>query len=88
MQIDLYYRRTCPFSAKVLDFISTQEIDERIVKHEIELDHSAKEKLIQRLGKPTVPCLIVKGRKTPILEPDQIIEWLTTNVLRKYTYAA
>ena len=79
-KIELYHRMSCPFSAKVRDFISANQLQPAIVFHDIEAEPNALETLMRITKDEQVPCLVVDG--SPILESDAIIQWLTVNLLK------
>ncbi len=72
MTLILYYKPTCPYSQKVLNFLKTRDIS--ITLKDISQDSSLKEELIKIGGKGQVPCLIHDGK--PLYESDAIIKWL------------
>ncbi len=67
----LYYKPTCPYCAKVLNFMDANDI-EMDMKNTLEADNA--ETLIEISGTRQVPCLVVEGR--PMLESDDIIAYL------------
>lgn len=73
-EIVLYYSSKCPYSKKVLSYLSNQDI--KIPMKDVLYDAQAKTELKQ-YGYMIVPCLVVKG--TPIYDANDIIEWLSKN---------
>lgn len=78
MQLQLFHKWQCPYSAKVRDFIDAHGLNDRIEYSEITEDESARGRLAELTGKSQVPCLVVDG--TPLLESDAIVKWLQQNV--------
>jgi len=78
MQLQLFHKWQCPYSAKVRDFIDTHGLNDRIEYAEITEDEGAKDRLAELTGKSQVPCLVVDGK--PLLESDAIVKWLQQNV--------
>lgn len=74
MNLELYHRWKCPYSAKVRAEIGKLEVEEQIQFHEIGEDEKAAETLRQLTGKTQVPCLVIDGK--PMLESDDIVQWL------------
>ena len=71
----LYYRKSCPFCIKVLNFLETQKRE--IPLKEIGEDQEAFQEL-SRVGKKTqVPCLFIDG--IPLFESLDIIDWFKNN---------
>jgi len=68
----LYYKETCPYCHKVLDYL--REIDKTLPLKDIEEDPKAREELLHLGGKAQVPCLFIDG--TPLYESDDIVEYL------------
>lgn len=72
----LYYKPTCPYCVKVLNFLNQEGI-------ELEMKDTLDPKNLEELksinhGKTQVPCLVVNKR--PMLESDDIINFLRTVV--------
>lgn len=74
MQLELYHRGPCPFSAKVREFIFENDLESEIDFFDIDEDQGRREKLEELTDDHQVPCLVVDGK--PILESDDIIDWL------------
>lgn len=71
----LYYKPSCPYSQKVLQFLKENET--KIPMENIEENSKAKEKLFHLGGKSQVPCLFIDG--APLYEANDIIDYLKTN---------
>lgn len=71
----LYYRPTCPFCIRVLDFIEHNGL--HVDMCDISDDPEAAATLVQIGGKRQVPCLFIDGK--PLYESGDIIDWLQTN---------
>lgn len=71
----LYYRPTCPFCRKVLDYISTNNISFEM--RDIGSDSAHADQLVKNGGKQQVPCLVIDGN--PMYESDDIINFLKEN---------
>jgi glutaredoxin 3 len=78
MNLELYHRWTCPYSAKVRAEIGRLELEDQIQFHEIGEDEGAAERLQQLTGKTQVPCLVVDGE--PMLESNDIVHWFNDNL--------
>ena len=74
MQIELYHRQDCPFSAKVRRFIDSEGLKSQIAYHDLDKEEGSDRKLLDLTGDEQVPCLVVDGK--PILESDEIVDWL------------
>ncbi len=72
MKLELYYRPTCPFCRKVLDFMTKHHVGGIELKDIGEAAHQ--QALIKIGGKSQVPCLFRDG--TPLYESDDILQWL------------
>ncbi|MCH9613845.1 MAG: hypothetical protein SP1CHLAM54_08540 [Chlamydiia bacterium] len=70
----LYYKPTCPFSQKVLKFISENKYD--IPTKDVSVDEKAASELLHLGGKKQVPCLFIDDKA--LYESDAIIEYLKT----------
>ncbi|MCB1117801.1 MAG: glutaredoxin [Chlamydiia bacterium] len=68
----LYYKTTCPYCRKVLDFIDEQSI--AVPLKDINATSDAKDELEHLGGKSQVPCLFIDGKA--LYESDEIIAWL------------
>ncbi len=72
MQVQLYHKWHCPYSARVRDFIDEHRI-EGIQLIDAEDAHAAEE-LVGLTDQFQVPCLVVGGK--PLLESSEIISWI------------
>lgn len=72
----LYYKPTCTFCAKVLDFMKSKDI-EIPLKNILEGSGTAEE-LVLVGGKRQIPCLVIDGNA--LYESDDIIGWLGKNI--------
>lgn len=70
----LYYKPTCPFSQKVLNFM--RENNYNIPKKDISVDEKAADELLHLGGKKQVPCLFIDDKA--LYESDAIIDYLKT----------
>lgn len=70
----LYYKKTCPYCHKVLDYMNSAGItmDLRDIHQPGNEDD-----LVRIGGMKQVPCLVHNGRA--LYESDDIIEWLRAN---------
>ncbi|MCB1116771.1 MAG: glutaredoxin [Chlamydiia bacterium] len=68
----LYYKPTCSFCQKVLDYL--ESIEEEIPLKNIDEDPKAREELLHLGGKTQVPCLFIDDK--PLYESDDIIDWI------------
>jgi len=73
-ELTLYYKPTCPFCKKVIDYMDKAGI---IVPMEDTSDQEKSSELVSLGGKKQVPCLIIDGEA--LYESDAIIEWLEEN---------
>ncbi|WP_085830031.1 glutaredoxin family protein [Collinsella vaginalis] len=73
---ELYYRPTCPFCRKVLNFMEQNSVELPLCN--ISSDDSARAELERVGGKVQVPCLFIDGK--PLYESDDIITYLKENV--------
>ncbi len=78
MNLQLFHKWQCPYSARVRDFIDEHGLKEQINYNEINESDEARGKLMKLTGKTQVPCLVVDGK--PILESDEIVRWLQQNL--------
>jgi glutaredoxin len=76
MELRLFHKWSCPYSAKVRDFIEENGLREQVEYLDRE-EANNEEKLKDLAGKTQVPCLVVNGQ--PIHESDEIISWLEEN---------
>ncbi|SEH47755.1 MULTISPECIES: glutaredoxin family protein [Atopobiaceae] len=74
-ELVLYYKPTCPFCAKVLDFMEEDGIE--LPLRNILTDDAALKTLIEVGGKKQVPCLFIDGE--PLYESNDIIDYLRAN---------
>jgi glutathione S-transferase len=74
MNLELYHRDNCPFSATVREFIHLHHLDRQIDFRDVGEESDALDDLIELTDDEQVPCLVVDGE--PILESEKIIEWL------------
>lgn len=74
-ELVLYYKPTCPFCAKVLDFMEEDGIE--LPLRNILTDDAALKTLIEVGGKRQVPCLFIDGE--PLYESNDIIDYLRAN---------
>lgn len=74
MDIELFYRETCPYSSKVRAFIRDNGLLSVVEQRDVEDDAENLEELIEVSDDDQVPCLVVDGE--PILESDAIVDWL------------
>lgn len=73
---ELYYKPTCPFCIKVLDYMKGKGIE--IPLHDISAEAGAREHLIEVGGKAQVPCLFIDGEA--MYESGDIIAYLDENL--------
>ncbi len=78
MELQLFHKWTCPYSAKVRDFIEENGLREKIEYVDRE-EKSNSQKLKDLTGKTQVPCLLVDGK--PMHESEDIIAFLKENLL-------
>ncbi len=79
MNVQLFHKWQCPYSARVRDFIDEHQLGSRIEYVEINEVEGAQDKLAQMTGKSQVPCLVVDGK--PMLESAEIVQWLRQNLV-------
>ena len=79
MNLQLFHKWQCPYSARVRDFIDQHQLKDRIEYNEITESEEAASKLQSMTGKTQVPCLVVDGK--PMLESGDIIQWLEQNIV-------
>lgn len=80
MNLQLFHKWQCPYSARVRDFVDEHGLGDRIEYVEIHEAEGAKDKLAQITGKSQVPCLVVDGK--PMLESGAIVQWLQQNLVK------
>ncbi len=76
--VELYHKVNCPFSAKVRNSVDELGLRAKIQYHDIVEEPEALTKLKSMTGKSQVPCLVVDGK--PMLESEDIIQWLQKNM--------
>ncbi len=79
MKLELIHKWTCPYSARVRDFIEEHGLNDQIDFLEISEAEGAKDRLTQLTGKTQVPCLVIDGE--PKLESNDIVQWLDQNLV-------
>jgi len=67
----LYYKPTCPFCAKVTNYMAANDINCELRNT---LEPGVAEELIEIGGKKQVPCMVIEGK--PMYESDDILEYL------------
>lgn len=72
---ELYYRKSCPYCLKVLDFMDRHGIT---LNKRDTTEPGNQNDLVRIGGKKQVPCLVINGR--PLYESDDIIAYLKTQV--------
>lgn len=72
----LYYKPTCPFCIKVLNYLKSRGIE--VPMRDIVADADAAATLVKVGGKRQVPCLFIDGK--PLYESSDIIAWFEQNV--------
>lgn len=77
-ELALYYRPTCPFCIRVLDFMGRQGVTIPLI--DISQDRDAAATLIEVGGKQQVPCLFNDGK--PLYESSDIISWINEHLCR------
>ena len=75
MDLVLYHFQSCPYCARVRDYISKEEI--QITMKDIHQTPAYREELIKIGGKGQVPCLVADGKA--IYESVDSIEWFKRN---------
>ena len=78
MKLELYHFQSCPYCVKVRNTIDSLGVKSQVTYFDILEDQKAHDKLMELNGDEQVPCLVVDGK--PMLESDEIIEWLKANV--------
>ena len=79
MNLQLYHKWQCPYSARVRDFVDEHRLGDKIEYVEIHEVEGAQDKLAALTGKTQVPCLVVDGK--PMLESSEIVQWLRQNLV-------
>jgi glutaredoxin len=78
MKLELYHFESCPYCAKVRTFVDQAGIKSKITYLDTKKDSKAYDALMKMNGDDQVPCLVIDGK--PMLESDDIIDWLKSNV--------
>ena len=78
-KLELYYFKSCPYCRKVMSYIKENGLQSKIVLHNTVEDAAAEARLVEMNGDDQVPCLVIDGK--PMLESEDIIEWLGKNAL-------
>ncbi len=78
MELQLYHKWTCPYSAKVRDFIEKNNMRNMITYIDRDESPENAQRLKDMTGKTQVPCLFVDGK--PMHESNDIIDWLRNNL--------
>jgi glutaredoxin len=79
LNLQLYHKWQCPYSARVRDFVDEHRLGDKIDYVEIHEAEGAQDKLAVLTGKTQVPCLVVDGK--PMLESSEIVQWLRQNLV-------
>ncbi|MDY6064828.1 MAG: glutaredoxin [Finegoldia sp.] len=79
MQLELFYKDTCPFCQKVLRFIDKNNLRDKIGFKDIIGNEENLKVLVEEGGKNQVPCLFID--KKPMYESDDIIAFLNDNLV-------
>lgn len=69
--LTLFYKPTCPYCTKVLNYMQEQDIE---CEMKNTLEPGVRDELIAIGGKGQVPCLIIDGE--PMYESDDILMYL------------
>ncbi len=72
--LELFYKPTCPYCAKVRGFMKEHDID-NVIEVDITTDAEGLARLVRIGGSSQVPCLFVNGK--PLYESDDIIAFLS-----------
>lgn len=70
----MFFKPTCPFCLKVIDYIEINEI--KVDLSDINDNVNASD-LVKIGGKRQVPCLLIDGK--PLYESDDIIKWFKSH---------
>lgn len=70
--LELYYKDSCPYCHKVMDFMNENGIT--VEMKDINADPANKTRLVEEGGKGQVPCLFIDGK--PLYESLDIIDFL------------
>jgi glutaredoxin len=80
MDIELFLLHECPFSTKVMRFITQNRLESQVQYRNIENEKN-RDRLLELTHDEQVPCLVVDTN--PILESDDIIQWLQNHLVRR-----
>lgn len=75
MKLTLYHFQSCPYCARVRDFLAKEKID--VPMKDTHLNPSFKDELVKIGGKAQVPCLVIDGKA--LYESLDIINWFKKN---------
>ncbi|MBC7691445.1 MAG: glutathione S-transferase N-terminal domain-containing protein [Methylotenera sp.] len=78
MKLELYHFNSCPYCVKVRNYIDKKGLKSKITYYDTLQDDAASERLMKMNGDDQVPCLVIDGK--PLLESDDIIDWLKENL--------
>ncbi|SLM28652.1 Glutaredoxin [Desulfamplus magnetovallimortis] len=76
-ELVLYYSPSCPFCKKVTDFMLKHDIKIKMVDRDWSQEN--RQELIDKGGKPQVPCLLIDGKA--LYESDDIVKWFQDNLV-------
>lgn len=74
-QLTLYHFESCPYCARVRDFLAKENI--KVSMKDTHADPAFKAELMKIGGKTQVPCLVIDGKA--MYESMDIINWFKTN---------
>lgn len=74
MELKLYHKWMCPYSAKVRDFIEERQLTDQVQYIDRDENAENKQSLKDLTGKTQVPCLLIDGK--PMLESEEIVNFL------------
>lgn len=74
MKLELYHFESCPYCAKVRNYIDKIGVKSQVQYFDILKDQSAHDRLVALNDDEQVPVLVIDGK--PMLESDDIIAWL------------
>ena len=80
MNLQLFHKWQCPYSARVRNFIDEHQLGDKIEYVEIHEVEGAGDTLARMTGKSQVPCRVIDGK--PMLESSEIVQWLRQNLVR------
>lgn len=72
--LELFYKPTCPYCAKVREFMKEHDI-ENVIEVDITTDAEGLARLVRIGGSSQVPCLFINGE--PLYESNDIIAFLS-----------